>query len=249
MAKEIDVDIDAELAKFPEEEQEEGLTVEPEAPVAPEEPEKETPVVPEPVVPEPVFKTKEEADEYINTKIMEALNAAKPAELVKEEAGGAYFKEGYIPKDLNQLANDLLPIAAQKVREDIRAEEQARIDEQQKINTLFDKQADDLVKAGKLPSIETEEGKKALGNMLKYGAQYGARDVNVAYEMWSKVPEEFGGGYKVSVAKEKAAAQRKVAGMIGGLKGGEGISVPKTNYDKRVRTDMDSLVQEALDKS
>lgn len=226
--------------------EEEEAAAEPEAP-EPEakEEEKEEPV-------EPVFKTKEEADNYIAEKVIQALNESKEKEERERQSKEAekFFDDSYIPKNANDLAANLIPILDKKIRDNIKAEQEHLTAEQQKINTLFDKQTDDLIKGGKLPPQDTDEGKQALGSMLKFGAQYGARDVNMAYDLWSKVPEEFGGGYKIkSEEKEKAKDQRAAAGMVGGLKSADPSKPKPLNYDQRRSTDMDSLIQDALEKT
>jgi len=206
---------------------------------------KETPVV----EPEPLFKTKEEVDEYVSSKFIEAMNKTRSDELsLKEEAEvKQYFKDGYIPKDLNILATDLLPILTKEIEDKINKNKAQKDQQQSEINQTFDQQLDVLVKAGKIPAADTVEGKKALSDMIAIGVKHGKIDIDSSYELWSQIPEELNGGYKTqTVQKQKMNVQKQAAGMVAGLGAGD-YSPAKIDAKKFRTTDLNTLIEEGLE--
>lgn len=214
-----------------------------------------------PTEPYKAFKTEAEFNAVLeaerNKTLVEALQ--KPTEPIKEEPTEPvkFFSEDWTPKDWNDYTSALL--TNPEVRktlikglapdikttlDDMTQAERAELD---KVNSEFDKEYDALAVAGKVPERTSDEGKKVDAAISKIGAEYGIGSITKAYELWSKIPEDQGGGYKIATVAKKGFQERKAkSGLIGG-----GTATPSVNnkpiYKDIHNKSMDDLIQESED--
>lgn len=190
------------------------------------------------------FNSKAELDEYIKKHTASLKEEGATAAEIKEKKEDivefwkyAKNEEGalFIPKEnspldwnhafnhfLNQLIQNpeiFINKVAPQFRDAIYAIDRTQNVELQKIQSEYDAELDGLFKAGKIPDPKTEEGRlvdKALSNfVIQYNLWERDNPFAEAYDLWSKIPVEHGGGlnYKPSApagpTKQQVSTARK----------------------------------------
>jgi hypothetical protein len=199
------------------------------------------------------FKSREELDEYLKEK----LEASKKDETPEIEEI-RIFNENELPKDWN----DALGRAVLKAKEETLAEfqkltkaEKEEVERQKKAyeDTVagFEAEFKQLSTEGKLPGADTEEFQEARKQIYELGGQYALAKVTDAYNLWSKIPKEHGGGYDPQAQaqadkKAQKQKQKQIASTVGGGSGGDNraSSTPKMDYVKFHNTDLSELLDE-----
>jgi hypothetical protein len=161
-----------------------------------------------------------------------------PFEIAKESLKGKKYS------DASEAYADF--VATLKTQADLESKAQ------QKVNEKFEAEYKEVAEANKLPDPSTEEGKKIKDAITNIGVNNGKKNYREAYDLYTKIPEQFGGGFKVIDQKKKAddnkkqiEDQKKKAALMGGStpagddkKKGIGMS-----YEKLHNTDMDNLLE------
>src|SRR3990167_10753417 len=258
---------------------EEKGEVEPEPEPEKEEVSEKSEEKPEPIV--DTEKIKEEIDEIVEAKKKELAEAGATKEEQKEaedkiyeickyaknEEGKAFIPKEGMPKDWNHaftvfiqylrdhpdlIAENLAPAILTEV-DKISQKDQQRINE---INKGFDNELKQLHKEGKIPDPTSPEGKEIdLKYLTPLAVKYKLSSMREAYDIWSNIPAERGGGLgytskpeekSVEVKKEEVKKQKQVASRAAGSGGGEGnVRKAKTiDYTTLHNTSLDSLLNE-----
>lgn len=272
----IDVDINAELEAIPLKEGESDVGVlgadatpeptrsEGEVSVPPAIEEKITPEVkieeaPEEDKPFRSFNTQEEYDEFVeaqkNKTIVENMNKPeeKPAEPLK------FFEDDWKPNDWNNFGNAFInnPVVRKALVDTMSPDIKGVLDsltakDQKELDTIdkeYDKEYGALATKGLVPKLDTDDGKAVNKQISNIGAEYGVADLPKAYDLWSKIPKEHGGGLEY-VAKKTSVQVRKQnsAFLTPPRKAQPSTDKKVTTHEHISNTDMDSLVEEGLEE-
>lgn len=194
------------------------------------------------------FKSQEELDAYIAQRTAQAKTPTKDKD--SEDEGDEFeipdfFDKSYRPQDANELARKiaekLLPLAAQSFAK-MTAKEKKQVEE---TNKALDEQYDSLVSEGKVPKRGTDEAKKVDQTLTTLMLQYKLPDFKSAYDLYSKIPEEHGGGYKTQ-QRTPVDANKKRAAIVAGSRGGTvQTQSPKMTYKDLSTKSMDELLEDA----
>jgi len=221
----------------------------------PEEPKEE----PKEPAPYRVFKTQGEFDDYVQAeaekraaKTEEPKEEKKPLELFKgyyDEATNKWVGEA--PKDWNDFATKIRDVLTPEVAKEVKTMTAAERAEFDKINQEYDEEYNAIAAQGKLPALDTKEGQEANKQISTIGASYGITSITKAYDLWSKIPKDQGGGLDyqpaVDVSKQKLQTQKQKAGLIGSSRGTPSKQNNKQiPYNKLHFTNTDDLVDERL---
>lgn len=190
---------------------------------------------------------KEELDQYLEDKRKEwdKQGVSQAQQDKAEEDIKEFFKKDELPRDWNHAGTR---ISAQTIAEiKSHPEEFAKIlaphmiketeeikrtiteEQRKKIETTnkeWDGQMEALAKEGKVPPLDTKEGKEVDRQIAAIGLKYNQPDMKSAHDLWAAIPKEAGGGLDMSKARMKQ--QKRQASMIGGGTGGNGGSNRRT---------------------
>jgi hypothetical protein len=255
---------------FEPEDGEEEVTVQPEGEVvaAPEGEEEETPETPAapaagaepPVTPAPVAPAP--AAPVTSAPAATPETPAKPEDEEDEFKYLVFFKgsvnpetgkwEGEVPKDWNDLlirvVKFLSPkVYAPKIIEEIKKMTAAEKKEVEDIDKEFDAEYDALATEGKVPKRGTKEGDEVNTQISTIGAQFGQTSMTKAYELWSKIPKDQGGGLDYKPGEKKPNPSKQVSRLVGSSQQTQAARKPKTKipYDKlHAARSVDELVDE-----
>lgn len=205
----------------------------------------------------PVFKTKEEADAWVEDKIKEHDEAVAAQKKEEEEAAKAppelkFFDPEWKPKNWNdfavqffkalvskpELAKTITPI----VREELANMSVSERREIEKINEGFNTEMQEMFKEGLIPDPTSPEGIKIDKQISLIGAQMKANNMREAYDRWAKTPLEFGGGYDPGA--KRVVSHKQKAGLVS-KGGGSGTPAKKEKSYKDVHgKSLDTLLEE-----
>lgn len=205
-----------------------------------------------------VFKTEEEARSYVDKLYEEKQKRAQTDEeraSLSEERKKIldpinWFPEGYKADNPGQFAKDLWA----KMSQAAQVEQQMSQEKRQE----YEDQYNELIKEGAVPPLDTEEGKEVRKNIANLGIAHGKSNFREAYALWSMIPEDKGGGYKIGgndnseeneAKKQAKREQKKAASKVGGgSKGSSDVSKGKTGlkYSELKETSLDDLIDKAL---
>jgi hypothetical protein len=219
-------------------------------------PEVAEPVVPAKAEPEPVvFKTEAEAKAFVEKVTAEreakaaqdakdkqaAIDAAKTPEEKK------YVDENWKPKDWNEGIKTAAEAAA-----DILEQRQDKKNKAEKAQReALEKEWDGITEKNKLPARSTPEGQKILKAVFEVGTKYNQRTFTEAFELYSKIPVDQGGGYDpAGVAKaaelEKGKTRREAAAKVTGASPAAATKVPIVkDYQTLHNTPVSKLIRDA----
>jgi hypothetical protein len=247
--EEVTVQPEGEVVAAPEDEEETPET--PAAPVAGEEPPVTAPapatpapvapVTSAPVTPETPVKPEDEEDEFKDLVFFKGS--------VNPETGKW---EGEAPKDWNDLlirvVKFLSPkVYAPKIIEEIKKMTAAERKEVEDIDKEFDTEYDVLATEGKVPKRGTKEGDEVNTQISTIGAQFGQTSMTKAFELWSKIPKDQGGGLDYKPGEKKVNPSKQVSRLVGSSQQTQAAEKPKTKipYDKlHSARSVDELVDE-----
>lgn len=202
------------------------------------------------------FKSEEEAREFVQKQLIEsekAKQAAIAAASTQEEK--ERIDKEWKPSDWLHAKKVLGSELKEEIKADLKKEAEER--RQQEIGQQLQKEWEALAKEKGLPSDKTEKGKAIHDSIVNFGVAAKKTTFKEAYEVWSKVPEQFGGGLKAAAEaeakqedKKQVSEQKKAAAKIGGQNSGAGTKPVKTagtvEYNKlhKAKSTMDLLKQE-----
>lgn len=215
------------------------------------------------------FKTPEEIQAYVDKRIEEKtkeIPPMPPVETKKEDAKHPeppkpIFPEGYEPKDWNEFAAKLQEHLVPKTVDTLKEMTKAEQDEMRRINSGFTQEFSELVSEGKLPDPEKEPDKfqAAEKQILAIGVTYGQESIKTAYDLWSKIPTDKGGGYelptveenpKPKLDKDALRKQKEAAGRVAGSGGDKQTPSKEIKYediaDPRKR---DGMIEKMLNQA
>jgi|GEM_PF-5963169 len=171
----------------------------------------ETPVIEEAVEEKPpeepiTFKSTAERDAYVAQEVakreaenpqpvVETQIPIKQSELFKNEMRDKKYEN---PLDYHEDSKKLLVLEAQEER-----------DAEAKIVQNFETEYDNLAKEKTLPTANTDEGRKFKLDLVDFGKKHGKGTYHDAYELWTQVPEQFGGGFKFADQKAKEVENKE----------------------------------------
>jgi hypothetical protein len=203
----------------------------------------ESEVAPPPVTPEEprVFKTQEEIDAYMDSKLPKAPEEPKPSVQDKIKQ---ILPDDYKPETPTELYAKFKEALVLETKDD---EERANQIQQQ-----FDKQYLEVVTKNNLPDPKTDTGKQVKEQIRDLGIRYKANSYNEAYDLWSKLPQKFGGGLDYQPPtpepepKPDLSEQKRRAAMANAIPGGDGggSSNKGLSYSDLAGKDLDTLLEE-----
>lgn len=218
-------------------EDEEELTIEQEgASVSSEEEEEETPPAPtKEEAPKYQFKTEEELEKFLASRTPKPPVPPKPPKEEEEEEDDDLSKielfKGYkdpetgkwvgeAPDDWNDFARKIMQqlspkVYAPKILKQIQSMTKKEQAELESINAEFDAEFDELATQGLVPARGTKEGDAINAAISILGGQYGLTSIKKAYDIWSKIPKEKGGGLDYKPAPAKTNPSKMASRMIG----------------------------------
>lgn len=130
------------------------------------------------------------------------------------------------PADWDDAARKIINTAKEEIEADIEAKSEATKKAQSEIETRFVEQYNGLVAKHKLPALNTDEGKEMFTKLDKFGGQWKQTSMDDAYNLYTSIPEDKGGGLKVSEEKKAITEQKKRAGQVGSGAGSESAAKP-----------------------
>src|SRR3990167_1716332 len=203
------------------------------------------------------IKTKKDLDNYLEEKRKEwkSEGATKKEVEEKKEELVQIFKEGELPKDWNDYSTRLIKYLhdhpeklAKSLIPSLQAEFQRITEEEKKVvdsyNKKYDTEYDALAKEGKLPARDTKEGQVIDAKLAQLSIEYNLPDYKAAYDLWVKIPEEFGGGYGVKTSK--MSAQKSRAGQVSGSSKGVSSTKSSRPYKDTHTKSMDDFLENEL---
>lgn len=222
-----------------------------------------SPVAPEPPTPPTdsfSFKSEEEAKEFIRKQSEEnerqkqaAIDAAQSPEEKK------WVEDNWKPKTWNEGIKTVKDIVKQELKEE---QEEERVKAE---GVRLAKEWDEIVAEKQLPNLSTNEGRAIHDSVVRFGIAAKKQNFKDAYEVWEKVPKQFGGGLDETVSppadpvvqaqeeqKAKAEAARKAASKLGGQNpggptgGSRGSSPLKSISYEDLKKGRGKLIKEAL---
>jgi hypothetical protein len=226
------------------------------------------PVIPATATEDAPFKTFKTEEEY-NAFVTEQKKAALPTtpepepepkveDLVlykghRDPETGQWVGEA--PADWNDFYRKLLTdpqtrkVLAKTMSKEVVAEIKTMTDseraEMDKINKEFDAEYTAIAKKGLVPDLSTKEGQVINQQISLVGATYGLTSITKAYDLWSKLPVENGGGFGYKPQSSAQDSRRDKAALIGGGRKVSGASTEKPrNYEDIHTKSLDQLVQE-----
>lgn len=118
----------------------------------------------------------------------------------------------------------------------------------------FEQEYIDLAKEGKIPDLNTEDGKRVKDQIWTIGNKYGSNNIHEAFNTWSQIAAEHGGGYNPQphktpeqLQKERLDAQKRAASQVGGGGGAPPSSKPTdVTYQDLAAKSLDQLIDEEL---
>lgn len=169
------------------------------------------------------FKNEAEARAFVERTLQEkeaekqkALDAAKTPEERR------FVEDNFKPDNWNEGFKLAVKFAKEEIRAENAAEEKKVADNRKRLQTEWE----DVAKVNSLPSLDTQEGRVVHDQILKIAIAHGKTNFKDAHELWSMIPAEKGGGYKVDASTAGAALadakkaqmsdQKKVAAKVGG---------------------------------
>jgi hypothetical protein len=212
--------------------------------------------------PDAQYLTKDEANEFVQKALADREAAKKDAETGTAEEKAAkqeilkLFPDGYKPTDPNEFASKIVealtPILTQKTIENIGQMNAAQRKQFDDANARLDAEYTEIAKKNGLPELSSEKGQLINGQLATVAAKYGIDNYHEAYELWSKLPAQYGGGFSVAdeekaQKKEALKGQKKAASMVG-KSSGEGSTGGKNSGPTReeiATLDMDKLLDRA----
>lgn len=163
----------------------------------------------------------------------------------------------YLKDHPDILFKDIAPQMREYLRE-LDTKDQEKISEN---NKVFDTEVDTMAKEGKIADPKTPEGKLVDYLITLTGAKNGLNTMKDAYDLWTKVAPEFGGGYgykvgtplweikdgkiqvlKVDDKKIDIKTQKQAASKVGAGGTGGGKSIPEKKYSDIHRKSMDEIL-------
>ena len=177
-------------------------------------------------------KEKEEADKQ------KAIDAAKTPEEKK------YVEDNWKPKDWNEA----LKVATKAAMDAIREETRNETAKQEETRKKFEEEWDGIVEKNKLPKRDTEEGTKILRQVYEIGIKYHQPNFTTAYELWSSIPTDKGGGLDTGKGIiSKNSAQRQAAARVAGNtpSGQQGKTMSPKSYQELHGKSDSQLIREA----
>lgn len=169
-----------------------------------------------------------------------------------------FFEKGWKPADANEFAqalyDKLAPILVNDFTKMTERQKQQIVD----YNSQMDEQYNDLAKKHSLPAMDTDEGKKIDAQIASIAVAHGKKDYYEAFDLWSKIPVELGGGYgykqgtttntttTTTTVKPKINLKERAA-MVSGGKTVDNAqkNATRSHYDLQTKS-LDSLMDEAL---
>lgn len=169
-----------------------------------------------------VFESEEDAKNFV-LKVQQEQEAAKKAAIdaATTPAEKKYVEENWVPDDWNVALKKAVEIAKKEIRE----EDAAVVKKQEDNAKRLENEWQDLRKLHNLPERNTDEGRQIHDGIVTLGIKHGKTNFKDAYDLWSIVPKDKGGGYdpvaavqeaKKAESKQKISAQKKVASKLGG---------------------------------
>lgn len=167
------------------------------------------------------FNSEDEAKDFVK-KIQEEDAAKKKAaiEAAQTPEEKRYIEENWKPIDWNDAAVRLTDVVMQRIEEKTQAEQKAIEDSNKKLDAEWL----ELSKQHSIPDRTTDEGKKIHDSVVQVAIRYNLSTFHDAYDLWSKIATDQGGGYKISASeagatlaekkKEQVSTQKKVASKI-----------------------------------
>lgn len=165
------------------------------------------------------FKTQDEIDKYFEEKYGNRLKSIEEKVAPPEVPQEVKYLDGTpeswddIDKAIKKAQEDAVEKASKKLEE--KEQEKARL-EQARVEAIktLQGQYSEIAKKDNLPDITTKEGQERFSQLVKFGSDHNKDDINQAYDLWSKIPKKFGGGYDDGNINLKV--QKKAATLING---------------------------------
>ena len=207
------------------------------------------------------FATKEELDTFIDQEAKRRIDTAK--EIVKPETATdkpklelykGYFDQatnkwvGEAPKDWNDFANRLLESITPQVVTELQSMTTKQQQELDVINQEFDREYNELARQKLVPTLTSTEGKEINKQITTIGATYGQSSMTKAYELWSKISKDQGGGLDYTApVQSKMQAQKQRAGMVASSQGttSKPAGMERT-YEQLRKKQIDDLIEERI---
>lgn len=176
------------------------------------------------------FQTEEEAKAFVAKQIEESEKAKKAAiEKATTPEQKKYIEDNWNPDNWNVVARKFVDIA----KNEIRAEKEQ--EESEKNAKMYQAQWTELVTEKKVPSLETNEGKKVHKEIVSLMLGFGKKTFKEGYALWEKTqgkapeatpaptptPEATTTETAPITEKQKAASARQAATKIGGQNTGK----------------------------
>lgn len=200
------------------------------------------------------FKNKAELATFVQEQLA-TLNSGNTTTEEKKDAKEAldsvkFVEEDWKPANWNEAFKFIMENVAPKMREQFReqdAQEKQKTEAELKsINDDFDKEYDGLATQYKLPARTTPEGAEVNRALADFAAKNGLVTYTQAYNLWSKIPKEQGGGFGAAPVK-KVNPSKAAARKIGSSQNGDAAAKGKGKAYSTVHTkSMDQLLEEEL---
>lgn len=194
--------------------------------------------------PEPFFKSKEEADTYIEDKINARLADIKVPETKEPEPpkDDRFFDEGYKPKDWEDYAEKLFPKFVERMQKMSAAQREKLNQQIAERNKMFDKEIDDLRTKGEpIPARGTKEFEAFDKELAGIGMKFkGVSNMTEAYEI-----------YKATKGTDKgdiSDSQKQTASRVGKSGGGSGTVTKDRKYKDVAGRSMDDVMNDVISK-
>lgn len=178
------------------------------------------------------FKSEEEAAAFVKKQLDENEKAKKAAiDAAATPAEKKWVEDNWKPKTWNEGIKTAAE-AAVEIMENRQKEREKKANEARE---RAEKDWQALKTKYSLPELTTDEGIKIHNQIVDIGLKHGKKNFQEAYDLWSIIPTDKGGGYKIPASeagaalaeqkKKQVAEQKKVAAKMGGG-GGEGNQQP-----------------------
>lgn len=219
------------------------------------------------------FKTQQELDDYVELQARRREEAAKakkdekPEEKEPLKLYDGYFDEeqqkwiGEAPQDWNEFATRIRDSLVPEVSETVKNMSAKERQELEELNKEFDTEYNGLAAQGKVPPLNTPEGKEANRQISHIAAVNGFATITEGYEVWNKMRadlqkpkndeggQEPQGGSKAPQQPAKPNPNKAASGMVGSSKGvpSKGNKTERS-YDQLHDANTDDLIEERLNQ-
>lgn len=208
----------------------------------------------------PVFKTQAEADAYLKEQAKlileeEAKKKGVPDKTVDNVPETPKFKvddPNWKAANAKELYDEM-EYKRKTLADLASADEKKRA---QETHQRLDDELERLTKEGKIPSRDTPEGETAIKQMAEIAKKYNFDSFEKSYDLWSKIPTEYGGGYdpaknqatdEAAKKKEQLNRQKAAASRISAGKGEVPSNKPKPlAYNELKSMHLDDITDYAL---